>query len=306
MHAVIIGASGLLGRSMVRAFSDMSVTGTGFNRTEGGLVSVNATSAHDIDHLLDHERPDIVINCVGERRPSVWSGTPERARKANVHAARLIAEGARRYDARLLHISSDYVFDGKTPPYRPDSTPNPLNPYGRWKLAAEQAVRSACPDAALLRLPVLYGPAHFAAETNVTEIARQVGAGTPVELDNQCVRYPTHADEAAETSRLLAETLLSGQRLASVAHWSAAEGFTKYQIALLIARRFGLTTGHIRAGDSDANAGDRPVNCRLDCQDLTTAFGSIRRRLFTAEFPALVEPWLQPAQTAPSYRKDTP
>lgn len=176
MRAVIFGASGLLGRSMMRAFDDMTVTGTGFSRTASALVTVDATSADAITRLLDRARPDVVVNCVGERRPAVWTGSPDRARAGNVDAARLIAEGAHQSGARLVHISSDYVFDGIAPPYRPGSLPNPLNAYGRWKLLAEHAVRAACLDAAILRLPVLYGPAQFAAETNLTEIARQVGA----------------------------------------------------------------------------------------------------------------------------------
>ncbi|MEU9371654.1 SDR family oxidoreductase [Streptomyces avermitilis] len=296
MRAVIFGASGLLGRSVLRAFDGMTVTGTGFSRSADGLVTVDATSADDIERLLGRDQPDVVVNCVGERRPDVWASTPAQARGRNVDAARLIAEGASRCGARLLHISSDYVFDGKAAPYRPDSVPNPLNTYGRWKLLAEQAVRAACPDAAILRLPVLYGPVQFAAETNLTEIARQVGAGARVELDDVCVRYPTHADDAAEVCRRFAGALLRGQRLGSVAHWSAEQGFTKYRTALLIARRFDLPAGHIRAGEADAVSGERPVDCRLDCQDLPAALGPVRRRLFSSEFPPVVEPWLTPTR----------
>ncbi|MFF5491520.1 dTDP-4-dehydrorhamnose reductase family protein [Streptomyces virginiae] len=304
MRAVIFGASGLLGRRMVRAFGDMTVTGTGFSRTAGALVAVDATSADAIARLLGRERPDIVVNCVGERRPAVWAGEPDRARAGNVDAARLIAKGARRCGARLVHISSDYVFDGMAPPYQPDSLPNPLNAYGRWKLTAEHAVRAACPDAAILRLPVLYGPVRFAAETNLTEIAHQVAAGAPVQLDDVCVRYPTHADEAAEVCRRLAEVLVKGKHLGSVAHWSAEQGLTKYQMAHLIARRFDLPAGHLRAGEADAAAGDRPVDARLDCHDLLAALGPVRHRLFDIEFPAVVEPWLTPAAPVRGRRKD--
>jgi dTDP-4-dehydrorhamnose reductase len=304
MRAVIFGASGLLGRSVVRAFGDMAVTGTGFSRVAGGLVRVDATSADDIECLFGRDRPDVVVNCVGERRPEVWAGASAQALGRNVDAARLIPRGVHRYGARLLHISSDYVFDGQAAPYRPGSLPNPLNAYGRWKLLAERAVRAACPDAAILRLPVLYGPAQFAAETNLTEIARQVGAGARVELDDVCVRYPTHADEAAEVCRRIAGALLHGQCRGSVVHWSAEQGFTKYQTALLIARRFGLSADHLRAGETDAASGQRPVDCRLDCQDLPEALGPVRRRLFSAEFPPVVEPWLASARPASSRREE--
>jgi dTDP-4-dehydrorhamnose reductase len=158
MRAVIFGASGLLGRRVMRAFGDMTVTGTGFSRSAGGLVAVDATSADAIARLLGRDRPDVVVNCVGERRPAVWAGSPDRARAGNVDAARLIAEGARRCGAQLVHISSDYVFDGTAPPYRPGSLPNPLNAYGRWKLLAEHVVRAACPDAGSCGCPCCMDP----------------------------------------------------------------------------------------------------------------------------------------------------
>ncbi|MFE2943344.1 dTDP-4-dehydrorhamnose reductase family protein [Streptomyces sp. NPDC059255] len=290
MRAVIFGASGLLGRSVLHAFGDVAVTGTGLSRTAGGLVRVDATSAAGVGRLLGRDGPDVVVNCVGERRPDVWAASPGDARGRNVEAARLIAEGAARCGARLLHLSSDYVFDGTAAPYRPGSLPNPLNAYGRWKLRAEQAVRAACPGAVILRLPVLYGPVQFAGETNLTEIARRLGAGGPVELDDVCVRYPTHVDEAAEVCRRLAGALVEGRRLGPVVHWSAEQGFTKYRMGVLIARRFGLSA-RIRAGATDA-AGERPVDCRLDCQGLPEVLGPVRRRLFSEEFPPVVEPWL--------------
>ncbi|MER0240865.1 SDR family oxidoreductase [Streptomyces sp. HSW2009] len=291
MRAVIFGASGLLGRSVLRAFADTNVTGAGFRRSNG-LVRVDATSASDVERLLDRDRPDVVVNCVGERRPAAWASTPDQARGRNVDAARVITESARQRKARLLHISSDYVFDGKSAPYRPNDRPSPLNVYGRWKLLAEQVVLAACPDAAILRLPVLYGPAQFAAETNLTDIARQVSLGARLELDDVCVRYPTHVDEAAEVCRRLAEALLHGQCTASVIHWSAAQGFTKYRLALVVAHRFGLSDERIRAGEADAARGDRPLDCRLVCQGLPAAFGSVHRRPFRTEFPSVVEPWL--------------
>ncbi|WP_116209316.1 dTDP-4-dehydrorhamnose reductase family protein [Streptomyces olivoreticuli] len=290
---MVFGASGLLGRSMMRAFEDWKVTGTSFRRKGQGLVTVDATSTDDVLNALSRFEPDVVINCVGERRPEAWANAPVRAHELNVEAARLIAEAARQHGASLLHISSDYVFDGTAPPYRVDARRNPMTAYGQWKLLAEDAVRRACPEAVILRLPVLYGPVEYAAETNLTQIARQVGSGEPAELDDVCVRYPTHVDEAAEVCRWLAAQS-KGQYLGSVAHWSAEHGFTKYRMGLMIAQHFGIAPDHIKAG---AASGDRPADCRLDCLDLRAALGwpVDHYRTFADEFPQAVAPWVRTA-----------
>ncbi|MDF5756749.1 SDR family oxidoreductase [Spongiactinospora sp. TRM90649] len=291
---MIFGASGLLGRPMMRAFADQQVSGTGLRRKSQRLITLDATSPGDVRDVLDRLRPDIVVNCVGERRPEVWAGAPARARRLNVAAARLIAQGAHDHGARLLHISSDYVFDGRNPAYRTDAPRNPVNAYGRWKRLAEDAVRSLCPEATILRLPVLYGRAEYATETNLTQIASQLSAGCDMELDDDCVRYPTHANEAAEVCRWIAGAQLQGRYLGSVCHWSAEQGFTKYEMVVMIARRFGLPAVHVRAGQADTAGGDRPVDCRLDCGDLRAALGwpAHRYRRFDEEFTQVVEPWL--------------
>ncbi|CAM5307812.1 NAD(P)-dependent oxidoreductase [Streptomyces abikoensis] len=282
---------------MMRAFEDWQVTGTSFHRRGPGLATVDATSPHDVLGVLGRISPDVVVNCVGERRPEAWASAPARARELNVEAARLIAEAAHRHGASLVHLSSDYVFDGTAPPYRVDARRNPVNVYGRWKLLAEGAVREACPEAVILRLPVLYGPAEYAAETNLTQIARQVGSREPVELDDVCVRYPTHVEEAAEVCRWLAGAHSKGQYIGSVVHWSAEHGFTKYRMGLMIAEHFGITPGRIKAGAADAASGDRPVDCGLDCQGLRAALGwpVDRYRMFADEFPQVVAPWVRTA-----------
>ncbi|MGW6208941.1 dTDP-4-dehydrorhamnose reductase family protein [Streptomyces sp. NPDC055089] len=307
MKVVIFGASGVLGRSLLRSgFEDVSVAGFGFSRTGPGLTALDATEYGTVLRVLGRLRPDLVVNCVGERRPEVWSAEPSRAYQLNVHSARVIADCAQRTGARLIHVSSDYVFDGTAPPYRPDRLPNPLNAYGRWKLEAEQAVREVCPDVAILRLPVLYGPAQYAAETNLTQIAAQVGAGDDVELDDVCVRYPTHVYEAAEVCRRLGALMLLGRQLGSVNHWSAQDGYTKFAMGVLIARRFSLPAGNLRAGSVDATAGDRPVDCRLDRAGLPAALGwpPVRPRRFQEELASVAAPWVTALRSLPTFQEE--
>ncbi|MFI9423316.1 dTDP-4-dehydrorhamnose reductase family protein [Streptomyces achromogenes] len=295
MRVLIFGASGLLGRAVMRAFADGHVTGTGFRRQRSGLIRVDATSRDAVWHALDQARPDVVVNCVGERHGRVRAEEPARAHELNVSVARLIAEATCAYGVRLLHISSDYVFDGIAPPYRPDSWCRPQGFYGRLKLLAEDMVRAVHPEAVILRLPMLYGPVEYAAESDITEIAQEVSCGRPVELDDACIRYPTHVDDAAQVCRRLATAQVQGRLVGTVHHWSAQHGFTNYQIGLRIARHFCLPAGHIKAGVRDLAGGDQPVDPRLDCTDLRAVLGwpPENDRTFANNFPHVVAPWVR-------------
>ncbi|MEU3413245.1 sugar nucleotide-binding protein [Streptomyces sp. NPDC006658] len=158
----------------MRAFADSHGTGTSFRRQRPGLIRVDATSPDAVWHALDQTRPGIVVNCVGERHARVRTEEPARAHELNVDVARLIAEATRAYGARLLHISSDYVFDGIAPPYRPHSRCRPQGFHGRLKLLSEDMVRAVHPEVVILRLPMLYGPVENVAESDITEIAQEV------------------------------------------------------------------------------------------------------------------------------------
>jgi S-adenosylmethionine synthetase len=106
---------------------------------------------------------DFLIHCAAERRPDVAEADPERAAKLNEASTRLLAELAAELDFGLVYISTDYVFDGKKPPYSSGDAPNPLNLYGRLKRAGEEAVldiRGKSSDQAkplvVLRVPLLW------------------------------------------------------------------------------------------------------------------------------------------------------
>jgi dTDP-4-dehydrorhamnose reductase len=308
MRVLIFGASGLLGRAVMRAFADSRVTGTSFRRQRPGLIRVDATSSDAVWHVLDQTRPDVVVNCVGQRHPEGRVKAPARAYDLNVEAARLIAEATIYHGAHLLHISSDYVFDGIAPPYRPSSRRRPLGLYGHLKVLGEDMVRTVYHEAGILRLPALYGPVEYAAESDITEIAQEVTSGGPVELDDVCIRYPTHVDDAAQVCRRLVTAQVEGRLVGIVHHWSAEQGFTKYQLGLMIARSLGFPPGHIKAGAQDLAGGNQPVDPRLDCTDLRTALGWRPEddRALTGELPHIVTPWVRNTCWRPNDERSRP
>lgn len=148
---LVLGASGMLGRAVFKALTQLGhdkcrVVGTGHSRAvELGLEAVDVTDAAALSACLSRHRPRVVINCVAERRPDRVEQDEAHARRLNVELVERLAAAAAaaagEQGFHLVHISTDYVFDGSAPPYAVDAAPNPLNAYGRHKLEAEEAVR---------------------------------------------------------------------------------------------------------------------------------------------------------------------
>ena len=142
---LVLGASGMLGRAVHKALlmslaGQASVLGTAHSRTQG-LLPLDVTAEPSLREFLAAQAPQVVINCVAERRPDVVEKEPGKAQVLNVRLVEILAEESVRLGFYLVHISTDYVFDGTSPPYKPEDQPNPLNVYGEHKLAAEEVLR---------------------------------------------------------------------------------------------------------------------------------------------------------------------
>ena len=171
MKVLITGASGLLGRAIkceLEKNISLEILGLGFSRLKGGLKKVDLTNPQEIDQVISDFKPDIVVHSAAERRPDVV-GTKELETEAlNVEATENIAKFTDKIGGFLVYISTDYVFDGTSPPYTVDSQPNPLNKYGKTKLEGELKTAAHCARYAILRVPILYGDVQQVGESAVT------------------------------------------------------------------------------------------------------------------------------------------
>lgn len=293
MATLIIGASGLLGRALRRQLAPSGALGTYRTRARPGLLHLDIRDQHAVRDLLGRLRPHAVINAAGERRAAVWHQDPIATRAVNVDAAAVIARAATEASAWLIHISTDYVFDGTVPPYTPDDRPCPVNNYGRGKLAAEYRVLAAAPTAAVVRVPVLYGPVETPNESMVTEIASALAHQQPLTLDHTTRRYPTHVDDVAT---ICAALINQPQRPTGIWHFSSEEGHTKYDIAHLIAAAHDLPTCQLTP--NHIPPADRPGDCRLDTTALWTLLGEHARASvgsaasFAQRAATVTRPWI--------------
>ncbi len=270
---LVTGASGLLGRAIVAEFQSHAstrawqVVGTAFSRVRDGLVRLDLCDATAVTACLERFQPRVVVHSAAERRPDVSERDPAATQRLNVEATARLARWCAAHGAWLLYLSTDYVFDGTRPPYAVDAPTHPLNAYGRSKLDGEIAIRNETADAAVLRVPILYGPCETLAESAITVTVPALLKATPAApavLDNWATRYPTHTADVASVIRQMALRRLADPALAGVFHWSGDEPHTKYTLGLLMARLLGVGPAALRPDDAPSSGAPRPQNSHLD------------------------------------------
>ena len=274
---LITGASGLLGRELLQHFKvkGWEYLGLAYTRAREGLVKVDLCQRNEVENVLDDFKPHVVVHAAAERRPDVVSKQTEQAQALNVGATEILTQLCQERGTFLIYISTDYVFDGKHPPYTPSASTNPLNTYGITKRDGEMVV-CKYKNVAVLRVPVLYGEVESLSESAVTIIFTAVLNTTqPAQLSDYEQRYPTHVQDVAEVCQLLAgKQLAEPGTSVGIWHCSGDDRMTKYSMACAMGRLMGLSTGHITPVREPSSGAPRPYDSQLDCSSTRTAFPS--------------------------------
>ena len=153
MKIVILGAGGRLGAALLREYRDKFDV-AGFNHTQLDLSDLGA-----VREKLQNTSFDVLINAAGFTRVDLCETQPDRAFLINAEAPRVVAEICDETNARLIHFSTDYVFDGeKHEPYTEDDEADPISIYGESKLAGENNVRAVQDQNLVVRVSWVFGP----------------------------------------------------------------------------------------------------------------------------------------------------
>lgn len=165
MKILITGANGLLGQSVTSLFTretDFELIQTSIEdkpSLEYGhpYEALDITKKDDVKKLIEFYSPDVILNCAAFTNVDLCESERELSWKINVDGVKNLIIAAKRIDSRIIHFSSDYVFDGKNGPYTENSIPNPVSFYGREKLASENALITSDIRFAIIRTIVLFG-----------------------------------------------------------------------------------------------------------------------------------------------------
>jgi len=204
-RVVVIGANGQLGTDLVKAMADWNLVPL----THSDLDICDFVYTRKV---LEDAKPEIVINTAAFTRVDDCEEEVSKAFWVNAFAVRNVAKVCADLDCALVHISTDYVFDGrKGAPYTEDDPPNPLSVYGASKLTGEYFVRNICPKHFVVRTSGLYGIAGSRAKGNFVEtMIRLAKEGKPIRVVTDQVLTPTYTRDLAEKLKELLQTKAYG------------------------------------------------------------------------------------------------
>ena len=215
MKILITGSNGLLGQKLLHSLRkdvavDLIATSKGDNRVkdkEGySYVSLDITNKTSVDEVIRSKRPDVVINTAAMTNVDLCEDEKERCDAINIDAVSYLADACLDVNAHLIHISTDFIFDGKNGPYREDDKPNPLSYYGLSKLKSEELLYNHAVNWTILRTIIVFGVGENLSKGNIVLWAKQaLEKGESLSVIDDQFRAPTFAEDLADACILAAK-----------------------------------------------------------------------------------------------------
>jgi len=263
---LITGSNGLLGQKL----TDLALTDDGFalvatSRGENRHPVKKGYTYIDLDMLdsdrlrdvIAEHRPHIIINTAAMTNVDACEHDPEGCRKLNIEAVATLVELCEEFGIHLIHLSTDFIFDGKEGPYAEDAQPNPLSLYGQSKLDAEHHIERSNCKWAILRTILVYGVVADMSRSNIVLWAKgALEKGEPLRVVNDQWRMPTLAEDLAQACLL---TAIAGAQ--GVFHISGKDMFAIHELVATVADFWKLDKSLIRQVSSDtlSQAAPRPA-----------------------------------------------
>jgi dTDP-4-dehydrorhamnose reductase len=256
MKILITGANGLLGQHLVKLLLDeTSHNIIATSKSEQRLLmqdsrlhyhSLDTTDGMAVNLLLEKLQPDTIIHCAALTQVDECELNPIKAWEINVTATRFIVDTAKKINAFLIFVSTDFVFDGMHGPYVEDDTLNPVSYYGSTKVAAEKAVAESGLGYAIVRTCLLYGNILAGTRSNIISwVKENLEQDKKIKVVSDQWRTPTYIEDLARGILLIAEKKAGG-----LFHISGADFLSPYDMALATAAYLKLDASLIEKVDS--------------------------------------------------------
>ncbi|MDA9764392.1 MAG: sugar nucleotide-binding protein [Opitutales bacterium] len=272
MNLFLTGASGLLGHALASAFLDAGWTVHASSHTKQPLdprlqlYPCDLSQTHALRPPLETVQADAIINAAAITIPAECAKAPNLSRALNINLPTTLAEFAAENKTRLIHFSTDMVFDGKAENYAENSPPNPTNLYGEHKLESENRIQELYPEACIVRLPLLMGNSPAGTRSVHEALWSQWSQGATTPLFEDEWRTPVSVCNVASlTKELFATPTIQG-----LFHWAGPTHLNRWEMGNLIADKLGVPKNLLQRtlARDFPQFKDRPLNLTMDSSKL--------------------------------------
>jgi dTDP-4-dehydrorhamnose reductase len=282
---LITGSNGLLGQKLVHQLLHnesyvLLATSMGENRMSilkefnysNNYQSLDITNQEEVEKVVAGFKPNVVINTAAMTNVDACETDLENCWKLNVTAVEYLIEACKKVDAHLIHLSTDFVFDGENGPYKEEDLAVPLSYYGQSKLASENRMKnSGLKHWSIARTIIVYGVAENMSRSNIVLWAKEaLEKKQPIKVVDDQFRMPTWADDLAKGCLLIAEKKANG-----IFHLSGKDFMSIYELVDRVADYFGLEKNTMEKIKSNSlnQAAKRPLKTGFVLDKSTTILG---------------------------------
>lgn len=278
---LISGSNGLLGQKLAelllpRQNVELLATSRGENKLAAVLPtlpfrSMDVTKAEEVERVVSEFRPTHIIHTAAMTNVDQCESDRDGALLLNRDAVQYLVDACEKYNVHLVHLSTDFIFDGEDGPYDEEAVANPVNFYGETKRQAEEIVKQAKCKWAILRTVLVFGIAHDYGRTNIVLWVRDsLQAGKVIKVVTDQVRTPTLAEDLAMGCWLAVEKDAEG-----IFNISGSEMLTPYDMALQVADFFALDKALIDKADGSTftQPAKRPARTGFSIRKAETELG---------------------------------
>ena len=242
---LVTGSNGLLGQKLIEKLSKAEnvkvvATARGENRLPFAenykFVSLDITKKEEVETVFEAEKPDVVIHTAAMTNVDQCETEKDACWDLNVKAVEYLLEASKKHNSFFVHLSTDFIFDGKEGPYDEKAEANPLSFYGWSKYAAEKLVINSDVKWAIARTVLVYGIAHDMSRTNIILwVKNSLEQGKSINVVNDQWRTPTLAEDLADGCILIAQKEAEG-----IFNISGKDLLNPFQMAIMTADYFNL------------------------------------------------------------------
>jgi dTDP-4-dehydrorhamnose reductase len=252
---LITGSNGFIGQKMMTEVLadknfDLIALSRGSNRysnPEGYLyIDGDVCNPEQMAEVISQHRPHFIIHTVAMANVEACEANIEACEQVNVEAVKTLVSLAEKYDSHLIHLSTDFIFDGKEGPYAETAIPHPLNEYGKSKLEAEKLIQASSIKWAIIRTILVYGVPNDKDRSNlILWVKNSLEAGKKINVVTDHYRMPTLVEDLTKATLSIMDKQAKG-----IYHISGSEGYSIYDIAMQVAKFWNLDTSLIQPVDS--------------------------------------------------------